>query len=437
MTSAASPVARTCRAAAGAALAIALAACATPPARVPASAGSVPTPAPVQASMAAMPAAVSARMSAAVAPGRHAGIVAMAWQGGVTRSGAWGHRDLARREPIADDAIFRIYSMSKPIASVALLQLVDDGAVSLDDPLSRWLPGFDAMQVVANDGDAPRFVAAPRPPTLRHLLTHTSGYTEDAAAHPAAAARLAAAGVDDARDLADVAARLAGVPLAEAPGTHFHYAAANTELVARVVEVASGRPFAEVLQSRIFAPLDMRDTAFEVPARDRGRVVDLATTRDGALVLADTGSARVPGSRLRAWDSAAGGLYSTAGDYLRFARMLLGGGALDGVRVLSPASAALLHRDQLAAATPPIAGPAPGEGFGLGVGVVFDTAARGRAGGTGQYGWPGAASTWFVVDPVHGIAAVLMAQYLPSGDRAVDLPRPGPDFQALLLESLP
>lgn len=383
---------------------------------------------------------IDAWMAANTAPGRYPGMVALVWHGDrMLVHRAIGYRDIARTQPMREDAIFRIYSMTKPVASVALLQLLEQGRVSLDDPVSRYLPGFDSPMLVAGGTeDAPVLARSPSAPTLRNLLTHTSGLSEDTQAHPVAAALLAHAGLDDATSLEDAARRLASVPLAEAPGTHFHYAGANTELVSRVVEVVSGKRFADVLAERIFVPLRMRDTGFEVPSSQRGRVVDLTTTSaEGRLVVADTASARQPGTRLRARDSGAGGLYSTAPDYLRFSRMLANGGELDGARVLGRKTVELMRQDQLGAFDPPLRGPSRGEGFGLGVGVVVDVAARGRPGSAGQYGWPGAASTWFTVDPQEHVVAILMAQYLRSGDLAHDLPSLSAPFQALVYGSLP
>lgn len=352
--------------------------------------------------------------------------------------GAYGHRDLARTQPMRADAIFRIYSMTKPVAAVAVLTLMEQGKLALDDPVSRYLPAFAQTQVVVGgDLAQPRLAPARRAITLRHLLTHTSGLAADSARYPVATALLEQAGVERARDLADVADRLAKVPLAAQPGTEFHYEGANTELLARVVEVVSGETFSHYLQAQVLGPLGMRDTGFEVPAAQRGRVVDLPTLDDhGALRIADTPSARQPGARLRAYDSAAGGLYSTAGDYLRFARMLLNDGASGGVRMLSRKTVELMMRDQLGGFDPAVKSTGPGEGFGLGGYVVTDPAARGRLGSVGQFGWSGAASTYFTVDRQEHLVAVLLLQYLPA-DRPGDLPRLATPFYNLVYQALP
>ncbi len=351
---------------------------------------------------------------------------------------AVGYQDIGRKTVLQPDAIFRVYSMTKPIASVAVLMLMEQGKLSLDDPIARYLPAFARTQVVIG-GDMQHLQLAPlaRPLTLRHLLTHTSGLAADATAYPLATALLEQADLERARDLSEVAARLAGVPLAVQPGTRFNYEGANTELLARIVEVVSGERFADFLKTNILVPLDMQDTGFEVPADQRRRVVDLPTLGDdGKLGLAQTQSARHPGDRLRAYDSAAGGLYSTARDYMRFARMLLGDGALDGVRLLSRKTVDLMMSDQLGRFDPAVQGMTAGEGFGLGGYVVTDPARRGRLGSIGQFGWSGAASTYFTVDRTERLAAVLLLQYLPA-DRPGDPQKLATPFYNLVYQALP
>lgn len=352
--------------------------------------------------------------------------------------GAYGSPGLARTALLREDAIFRLYSMTKPIASVAVLMLMEQGRVSLDDPVARYLPDFAHVQVVVGgNAQRPELVMPATPLTIRHLLTHTSGFAADRAAYPLASALLERADLDSAGDLAEVAARLARVPLAQSPGSGFHYEGANTELLARIVEVVSGERFAQYLQHHILGPLGMGDTGFEVPVAQRGRVVDLVTTGDdGRLQLADTGSARVPGTRLRRYDSAAGGLYSTAHDYLRFARMLQGDGEVDGVRLLSRKSVDLMMTDQLGRFDPPLQGPARGEGFGLGGYVVTDPATRGRLGSVGQFGWSGAASTYFTVDRQEHLVALLLLQYLPA-EHPGQLPKLASPFYTLVYQALP
>lgn len=370
--------------------------------------------------------------------GRFPGAVALVeHQGRLAFHGRWGHADSAGLQPMREDSIFRIYSMTKPVTSVAVLMLMEEGKLSLDDPVSRYLPAFaDRQVVVGGDLQHPQLAAAPRAITLRHLLTHTSGLAAASDAHRVATKLLTAADVDSATSLEDVAARLATAPLADPPGTHFHYEGSNTELLARVVEVVSGQPFARFLQQRIFDPLAMRDTGFEVPAAQRGRVVELPTGNDdGSLRVADTASARSPGVRLKGYDSGAGGLYSTATDYLKFARMLLDEGRGNGRQLLSRKTVELMMADQLGGFVPAVPSQGPGEGFGLGGYVVTDPAARGKLGSIGQFGWSGAASTYFTIDRKEHLVAILMLQYLPGGDRP--LASPSTRFYNLVYQAIP
>lgn len=367
-----------------------------------------------------------------------AGAVVLVEQDGQRRfQHQYGHQDIARTQAMRDDSLFRIYSMTKPVVSVAVLQLMEQGRLQLDDPLSRFLPAFAATRVLVEPAAGGVYsLPTPQPMTLRHLLTHTSGLSAASDQHPAAASALVNADVEASISLAEVSARLATVPLSDPPGTHFHYEGSNTLLLGRVVEVVSGQTLADYLQQHIFAPLDMHDTGFDVPVGQRHRVVDLATGSAGALVLADTHSARHPGARLNPYDNAAGGLYSSAADYLRFARALLPDRSQTGPALLRPETLALMMSDQLGGAFgAPIAGFSAGEGFGLGGYVITDPVARGRLGSVGQFGWSGAASTWFMVDREQQLVAILLMQYIGDG-QANALPSPSTGFYNRLYQAL-
>lgn len=378
-------------------------------------------------------------LARATTPQAYTGAVALiARDGRVIYERAGGHRDLARTQPLQTDAIFRIYSMSKPITTVAALMLMEEGRLGLDDPVSKYLPEFTAMRrFTGGSADAPQLVQANRPITLRHLLTHTAGFATGGEGIEQPTQLLERAALQDASSLEGFVRRLARVPLADEPGTRFRYDGVNTEVLARVVEVVSGERFSGFLQRRIFTPLGMRDTGFSVPPAQRQRIVDL-TRRDaeGRLVLADTNDARTPGQRLRAYDSGAGGLYSTAHDYLRFAQMLADDGRVGSTQLLSRKTIDLMMRDQLATFDPPLRGPAPGEGFGLGGYVVTDVAQRGRLGSAGQFGWSGAASTYFTVDRKERLVALLLCQHLPD-DRPGDLARLSVPFFNLVYQAVP
>ena len=351
---------------------------------------------------------------------------------------AYGYRDLARRAPLRRDDIFRIYSMTKTVTTVAVLMLVEEGKLALDAPLSRYLPGFEHPQVMTNrDANQPQLRAADKPITLHALLTHTAGYPAGLQGDEAAVQRMEQIDPHGARDLRGFAERMSHVPLAADPDTRFGYDGASLELAARVVEVVSGEPFERFLQQRIFGPLAMRDTGFDVPAAKRARVVDLTTMgKDGKLRIADGPSAAHPGARLNAYASGAGGLYSTAADYARFAQMLLDGGTLEGHALLKRKTVELMLRNQLTMLDPPVNQFNAGEGFGLGGYVVLDPVRRGQPGSVGQFGWSGAASTYYMIDPHEGLLAILLLQHLPHDDGGRDLPRLSRGFYAQIYQAL-
>lgn len=351
---------------------------------------------------------------------------------------AYGYRDLARREPLRRDDIFRIYSMTKTVTSVAVMMLVEEGRITLEDPVSRYLPGFDHPQVlVGGTVDAPKLRPADKPVTLHALLTHTAGYPAGLNGDMQAVKLMERTDPHGATDLRDFAERMSHVPLAADPGTRFGYDGASLELMARVVEVVSGQTFDRFLQQRIFDPLRMRDTGFSVPPAQRSRVVDITTMgKDGKLAIADEPSAAHPGQPLNAYTSGAGGLYSTAGDYARFAQMLLDGGALDGHRLLGRKTVELMMSNHLGMLDPPITQFSDAEGFGIGGYVVTDAAGRGQLGSPGQFGWTGAASTYYTIDPHEHLVAILMLQHLPRDDGGKDLPRISRNFYDLVYQAL-
>ena len=363
------------------------------------------------------------------------GVSLVARNGRIVDWQAYGYRDLARSEPMRRDAIFRIYSMTKTVTSVALMMLVEEGKVALDDPVSRYLPAFADLPVL-EAGAAARQRPAATPLTLHALLTHTAGFPAGLPGDEAALALQERADPHGAKDLRGFAERLARAPLAADPGERFGYDGAALETVARVVEVVSGQRFEDFLRQRIFQPLRMRDTGFRVPDAQRGRVVDITTMGDGGrLRIADGPSALHPGEALNAYASGAGGLYSTAGDYARFAQMLLDGGTLDGQSLLGHKTVELMMRNHLTMLDPPVTQFSDAEGFGIGGYVVLDPAARGQLGSVGQFGWSGAASTTYTIDPREHLVAILLLQHLPR-DGVDDLPRISRNFYDLVYQAL-
>lgn len=329
-----------------------------------------------------------------------------------------GHADIARHHPLRPDAIYRIYSMTKPVVSAAVLRMVARGHADLDDPVALHLPELSGLAVLEADG---RRRAPATMLTIRHLLTHTTGFPLHAG--PAFALR-EQAGLETSTSLADYIARLAAVPLEIDPGTRFRYDSIATEVLGRLLEVWSGQTLDVHLHEAVFVPLGMVDTGFEVAPAQRHRVVEPSRWRGGGLIADDARHARHPGTPLRPYPSAAGGLYSTAADYLAFARMLLDDGRVDGQPWLPAVLAVGMRRDALApmGLAIPFVDERPGQGFGLGLSVLLDPPARERLGAAGQAGWSGAASTYFVIDPVRQRIGLLLLQHLRNGDDD-DLPR--------------
>ncbi|MGV8960193.1 MAG: serine hydrolase domain-containing protein [Stenotrophomonas sp.] len=359
-------------------------------------------------------------------------------EGKTVHAASYGWQDLAHTRPMQRDSIFRIYSMTKTVASVAALMLVDEGKLGLDDPVARHLPEFSRLQLfTGGSAQAPQLRPATHTLTVRHLLTHTSGFAAGGEGFEAVTQLLEQHHVRDVDTLTDYAARLSQVPLAAEPGTRFRYDSTSTETLSRLVEVVAGMPFEQFLQQRIFAPLGMVDTGFEVPLAQRARVVELTTMgADGTLVRADETHARDPGTALRPYRSGAGGLYSTADDYARFAQMLLDGGQLNGVRLLQADTVTLMMQNQLVhtALPKPVTEFSDAEGFGLGGSVLLDPALKGRTASVGTFGWSGAASTYYTIDPAKKLVAILLLQHLPGGKD--DLPRISTAFYNLVDEAI-
>lgn len=361
----------------------------------------------------------------------------VARDGKVVHRGAYGHQNLARSTAMRGDSIFRIYSMSKTVTTVAVMLLVEDGTLALDDPLERHLPAFADLQVlVGGSAASPQLVPAEAKITLRHLLVHTAGFANGGTGSEVATQLLEQAGLGESADLREFASRVAHVPLAEHPGTHFRYDGTQFQILSRVVEVASGQRFDEFLQQRIFDPLGMTDTGFEVPRAQRHRVVDITRMGPaGQLVLDNGPSALQPGVRLNPYFSGAGGLYSTAPDFMRLCSMLLAGGRHQGSQLLGRKTVEAMFLNQLGHLPRPVTEFSDAEGFGLGGSVLLDPALKGRLGSVGQYGWSGAASTYFSIDPRERLVSILLLQHLPN-DADNDLPRISTRYHNLVYQAL-
>jgi len=366
--------------------------------------------------------------------GQLAGLVTLlARRGQVVHCEALGHANIAAGRAMRADDLFLWWSMTKPVTAVAALMLFEEGHFLLDDPIAGYAPAFQDMPVaaVAPDG-ALRLAPLERPITFRHLLTHTSGllYAGNAPAPGDPLAELyVRSGHAQADSLAEFAARLATTALAFQPGSAWTYGM-NFELMGHLVEVISGKPFDQFMQERIFAPLGMVDSGFVLP---EGKLSRLATTynRDegGALVAAPApaptpGRAYNPYALRWRFPSGGGGLVGTAADYLRFAQMLLNGGALDGQRLLSRKTVELMTMNHLPPQMLPFAPPSwpcrAGYGMGLGVRMVVDVAQTGTLGSVGAFTWQGAAGTDFWVDPAEELIGISMPQLQPGDYRAAN-----------------
>ncbi len=352
-------------------------------------------------------------------------VALVARKGRVAYFDAVGARDPGSGAPLGKDALFRLYSMTKPFVSVATLMLAEEGRIVLTDPVSKYLPAFAKMQVSVGKTDsatgkpAYEMVPAATVPTVYDLLRHTSGLapsgTSNALVKEAYAKRgIARPGSLHAyRDLtaAEEVDALAGAPLAHQPGRAWEYGL-STEVLGRVLEAASGKRLGELLEARIFKPLQMVDTGFSVPKERAGRLAQAFATDPATGRRSDLIDVLAPAKN----DSGGGGAVSTAADYLRFCEMLLRGGELDGVRLLSRASVILMTSDHLGSLLD--GGPGPGEEllgvkgytFGLGFAVRREDGLAPVPGRAGEVTWGGAAGTYFWIDPQEELVGILMTQ---------------------------
>jgi CubicO group peptidase (beta-lactamase class C family) len=347
--------------------------------------------------------------------GKHAGALTVLARGGrIVDLRAYGYRDLETRTPMEPDTIVRIYSMSKVITSVAALQLVEEGRIGLDDPVSRYIPELKNLKVcTGGTAEAPLLADAQKTMTIRHLFTHTAGFAyEFSVTDPLKGLYQKAELLSAPRTLREFIQVLARLPLAHEPGTAYTYGV-NTDVLGYLVEVVSGMPFETYLQERILGPLRMTDTAFQVPPEKRSRLAKIyESTPDGKLQELEHPflTSVEPG---RVFPSGGGGMFSTAIDYLRFAQMLLNGGALDGRVILGRKTVEMMRANHLTFLSQPTIDGSQSEGFGLGGSVRLDLA-RGRSlGSVGQFGWNGAATTTFRIDPQEQTVAMLLVQHFP------------------------
>jgi len=358
--------------------------------------------------------------------GRYAGAQLLVYRRGkIVHSTVQGYADLERKVPVKDDTIFRIYSMSKPITSVAFMMLVEEGRVAIDEPVHKYIPEWKNLGVFVA-GNAPNFITRPpsRPMQIVDLLRHTSGLTyglQQRSNVDAAYRKLKIAEWLTEGTLDTMIENLAQLPLEFSPGEAWNYSA-STDVIGYLVGKISNQPFEQFLKERILDPLDMRDTGFHVPKEKAHRLAACySNDPPGKMKLQDdpTKSTYLAPPTLY---SGGGGLCSTAADYLTFCRALLNGGELDGVRLIGPKTLKLMTSNHLPGGLdlPALSrsmfseATNNGTGFGLGFAVTMDPAKALLPGSVGEYFWGGAASTAFWIDPAEELIAIFMTQLLPS-----------------------
>jgi CubicO group peptidase (beta-lactamase class C family) len=363
------------------------------------------------------------------------GVVLIAREGRIAHLKAYGLADIASGRPARTDSIYRIASMTKPVAALAILMLVEDGKVRLADPVSKYLPSYKSMKVAVPvpgaaapaQGQAPQYFTVPaeREITVLDVLTHSSGLMSGTASNSggqAAFRRRHETG------LAWVDGLGTDTVLEFQPGTRWSYSAvAGLDVAARIVEIVSGKTFDGFLRERLFGPLGMNDTFFWPSAAQRTRLVTNYRRADGKLEPnpdPDSMSGQV-------YFSGGGGLMSSIESYARFAMMLANGGEWNGVRILSPATVQLMGAGILPAALP---GRQPGEGYGLGVRSITDHAARRTLIANGSFGWSGAYGTHFWVDPSNKLVAIVLSQV--GGWGAPGPTSPTNDFETAVMQAL-
>jgi CubicO group peptidase (beta-lactamase class C family) len=348
-----------------------------------------------------------------------AGVVTLvARRGQAVHLEKFGMADIEAGAPMELDTLFRIYSMTKPITSAAVLMLFEAGRFRLTDLVGDYIPAFRNVKVLDyTPGVALRTVEPIRPVTIHDLLTHTAGlsygFDQDLYTDELYRKLWQTLDTDPSFTLADWVEEIAKLPLVHQPGTRYRYSTA-TDVLGYLVQVVSGLPFETFLQERIFAPLGMNDTAFYAPEEKLQRLAaNYGPDEQGGLKVIDapkTSKYARPTMR----PSGGGGLISTAGDYVRFAQLLLNKGELDGVRLLGRKTVELMTTHALPAGVYLDNDPASGVGFGLGVSVLLDVGRGKMLGSVGNYGWGGAANTNFWIDPQEQLIGILMTQFMPS-----------------------
>lgn len=381
---------------------------------------------------------LDASLAGVVAKGDVPGLTYMLVQHGkVVAFNSFGRASPARGLAQDNQTIFRIFSMTKPITGVAMMMLYEQGKWKLDDPITKFLPEMAGLRVIAgvDASGKPITVRAKRPPTMRELMSHTAGFGYGLLGRNPVDDIFRARGVNGSKNLAEVAAKVADIPLKFQPGEGWDYSIA-VDLQARIVEVITGENYGAYLQRHVLGPLGMKDTAFYVPAEKVGRFADLygLDPMTGKIVpLPDNFAPTFNFTDPNRQQSGGGGLVSTASDYGRFCQMILNGGKLGKVRLLKPETIALMGDDVIPDGVQPSNslvsgmgttsfGFGPGVGFGLDFMVIKDPKAARLPVGKGTLSWGGAAGTWFWIDPENDLYFIGMIQRMGGSAGMTDLP---------------
>ena len=349
-----------------------------------------------------------ARFDEMVRDGKRAGAITLVMRNGkVVDWKTYGYRDLEKKLPMEKDTICRIWSMSKVVTSVAVMMLVEEGKVMLADPVSKYIPEFKEMKVITGGLAESPLTTPARPVTVKHLLTHTSGLTYNWG-NDTVSELYRRNKIFDVSSLKEFVGKLSKLPLTSQPGERFNYGV-NIDVLGYLVEVVSGMPFDKFVESRITGPLRMKDTHFFLPSEKLPRIAKTYSVKNGQLAETTFEAAGnigpVPFGGM--------GLYSTIEDYARFGQMLANNGQWNGVRLLGRKTVELMTVNHLNDLKEPSTDATGGYGFGLGGSVHWDIARSKIPGSVGDYGWDGAASTYFRMDPKEKLVALLFQQYMP------------------------
>jgi CubicO group peptidase (beta-lactamase class C family) len=332
--------------------------------------------------------------------------------GKVVEFNAVGQKDVRKADPVQKDSIFRIYSMTKPLTGLAMMMLYEEGKWRIDDPVARYIPEFARLKVYSgkNEDGTPKLEDARRSMTMRELMTHTGGLGYVLSANNPVDKMIIDGNVlNSAAPLKNMIDGLAKLPLLAQPGTRWSYSI-GVDVQGYLVEKFSGMPFADFLRTRVFEPLGMKDTAFYVPQEKLSRLALVHNGGPNGLVVDEN---RPDPAVVPLGPSGGGGLFSTAMDYARFCEMMLGGGQLNGIRIIAPRTVEMMRTNHVN--PDPLKTMAQGTGWGMDFQVVMDAAAAGDSVPNGTYSWFGIAGTWFWIDPVDDLAFVGMVQHVNLG----------------------